>query len=121
MKLLFELSGENATLPFAELECVATVLDKRLQVAVADCPDPSATRRLAMTHVVLEYLGECKPGASSFAKLLKELFGKLEIFIRRYFPIWQKIFLTKRLFDFCRYVVDFVALAAILKEWVKQI
>ena len=73
MKLLFELSGENATLPFAELECVATVLDKRLQVAVAECPDPSATSRLAMTHVVLEYLGECEPGVSSFAKLLKEL------------------------------------------------
>ncbi|MCX6689287.1 MAG: RNA methyltransferase, partial [Methanoregula sp.] len=73
MKLLFEISGENATLPFAELECVATVLDKRLQVAVAECPDPAATRRLAMTHVVLEYLGECEPGGSSFAKLLKEL------------------------------------------------
>ena len=73
MKLLFELSGENATLPFAEIECVATILDSRLQVAVADCPDPAATRRLAMTHVILEYLGECDPKVSSFANLLKEL------------------------------------------------
>ncbi|MFA7304963.1 MAG: RNA methyltransferase, partial [Methanoregula sp.] len=70
MKLLLELSGENATLPFAEVECVATILDRRLQVAVADCPDPAATRRLAMTHVVLEYLGECEPALGSFRELL---------------------------------------------------
>ena len=49
MKLIFELSGENETLPRAELECVGTVTDFRPQVAVADCPDPSATERLAMT------------------------------------------------------------------------
>ena len=73
MKLLLELSGENATLPFAEIECVATILDRRLQVAVADSPDPAATRRLAMTHVVLEYLGECEPALGSFRDLLKEL------------------------------------------------
>ena len=73
MKLLLELSGENATLPFAEVECVATILDRRLQVAVADCPDPAATRRLAMTHVVLEYLGECEPTIGSFREMLREL------------------------------------------------
>ncbi|MDD5187174.1 MAG: TRM11 family methyltransferase, partial [Methanoregula sp.] len=73
MKLLLELSGENATLPFAEVECVATILDRRLQVAVADCPDPAATRRLAMTHVVLEYLGECEPALGSFRELLRVL------------------------------------------------
>jgi tRNA (guanine10-N2)-dimethyltransferase len=73
MKLLFELSGENPTLPFAELECVGTVLDRRLQVAVVECPDPEAAHRLAMTHVVLEYLGECRPDLRSFRELLKEL------------------------------------------------
>jgi tRNA (guanine10-N2)-dimethyltransferase len=73
MKLLFELSGENATLPFAELECIGTVTDQRLQVAVADCPDPDASLRLAMTQVVLEYLGECDPALTAFRDLLKDL------------------------------------------------
>ena len=73
MKLLFELSGENPTLPFAELECIGTVLDRRLQVAVADCPVPETARRLAMTHAVLEYLGECEPEPAAFRNLLAEL------------------------------------------------
>jgi len=73
MKLLFELSGENPTLPFAELECIGTVTDRRLQVAVAECPDPGAVLRLAMTQVVLGYLGECKPDLSAFRELLREL------------------------------------------------
>ena len=73
MKLLFELSGENPTLPFAELECVGTVIDQRLQVAVADCPDPEAALRLAMTQLVLEYLGECGPDPAAFRELLREL------------------------------------------------
>lgn len=73
MKLLFELSGENPTLPCAELDCIGTVTDRRLQVAVAECPDPSAARRLAMTQVVLEYLGECEPDLSAFRALLADL------------------------------------------------
>jgi len=73
MKLIFELSGENATLPFAELGCIGTVLDQRLQVAVAECPDPEAARRLAMTHGVLAYLGECEPDPAAFRDLLREL------------------------------------------------
>ena len=73
MKLLFELSGENPTLPFAELSCIGTVLDKRLQVAVAEVPDPGAVKRLAMTHVVLEYLGECPLVPASFCILLEDL------------------------------------------------
>ena len=40
MKLIFELSGENPTLPFAELGCIGTVLDQRLQVAIVESPDP---------------------------------------------------------------------------------
>jgi tRNA (guanine10-N2)-dimethyltransferase len=73
MKLLFELSGENPTLPYAEIECVATITDSRPQVAVAECSRPQETRRLAMTHSVMEYLGECTPDPSSFKKLLYDL------------------------------------------------
>jgi tRNA (guanine10-N2)-dimethyltransferase len=73
MKLLFELSGENPTLPFAELGCIGTILDQRLQVAVVEAPDPGAARRLAMTHVVLEYLGECEPDLPAFQDLLRNL------------------------------------------------
>ncbi len=73
MKLLFELSGEHPDLPVAELECVGRVLDTRTQVAVAECPDPEAARRLALTHVVMEYLGECEPSKEAFAALLTDL------------------------------------------------
>jgi tRNA (guanine10-N2)-dimethyltransferase len=73
MKLLFELSGENPTLPMAEIACVASVLDIRPQVAVAECSNPQEALRLAMTHVVLAYLGECSPNISSFRHLLSDL------------------------------------------------
>jgi len=73
MRLIMELSGENPTLPFAELECVGNVIDHRLQVAIVESPDPALASRLAMTHVVSEYLGECEPSISSFARLLKDL------------------------------------------------
>jgi tRNA (guanine10-N2)-dimethyltransferase len=73
MRLLFELSGENPTLPFAELACVGKVLDRRLQVAIVEVPDPEDTHRLAMTQVVAEYLGECEPTLPAFQKLLKDL------------------------------------------------
>jgi len=73
MKLLFELSGEHPDLPVAELECVGTVLDRRAQVAVAECPDPLAVGRLALTHVVMEYLGECEPTEEAFTELLRDL------------------------------------------------
>jgi tRNA (guanine10-N2)-dimethyltransferase len=73
MRLLFELSGENPTLPLAELDCIGNVLDHRLQVAIVESPDPALASRLAMTHVVSEYLGECEPTIPSFEKLLKDL------------------------------------------------
>jgi len=72
MKLLFELSGEHPTLPVAELECVGRVTDLRRQVAVADCPEPGAAARLALTHVVMEYIGECAPSLDAFRDLLRE-------------------------------------------------
>ena len=73
MKLIFELSGENPTLPAAELGCVGAIVDQRRQVAVAECPDPAAANRLAMTHRVLEYLGECPRDIRSFEELLRDL------------------------------------------------
>lgn len=73
MRLIMELSGENPTLPFAELDCIGNVIDRRLQVAIVESPDPALASRLAMTHVVSEYLGECEPVISSFARLLKDL------------------------------------------------
>jgi tRNA (guanine10-N2)-dimethyltransferase len=73
MRLLFELSGEHPTLPVAELECVGRVLEARPQVAVAECPDPGATARLALTHAVLEFLGSCGPSLDGLSALLRDL------------------------------------------------
>jgi tRNA (guanine10-N2)-dimethyltransferase len=73
MKLLFELSGEHPTLPFAELECVGRIIERHPQIAVAECPDPAATARLALAHTVMEYLGECEPTATALAALLDDL------------------------------------------------
>jgi tRNA (guanine10-N2)-dimethyltransferase len=73
MKLIFELSGEHPTLPVAELECVGRVLETRPQVAVAECPDPGATARLALTHAVLEYLGSSAASVPGLARLLRDL------------------------------------------------
>lgn len=73
MKMLFELSGEHPTLPYAELECVGRISDRRERVAVAECPNPAATDRLALTHTVMEYLGECEPTADAVKALLADL------------------------------------------------
>ena len=73
MKLLFELSGENPTLPFAELGCIGRILDRRKQVAVVESGTPEDVQRLAMTHRVLEYLGECEPDIRAFRQLLQDL------------------------------------------------
>jgi tRNA (guanine10-N2)-dimethyltransferase len=73
MKMLFELSGEHPTLPYAELECVGRICDRRDRVAVAECPDAAATDRLALTHTVMEYLGECEPTADAVRVLLADL------------------------------------------------
>jgi tRNA (guanine10-N2)-dimethyltransferase len=73
MRLIFELSGEHPTLPAAELECVGEVLEAGPQLAVADCPDPGAAARLALTHVVLEFLGSTGASAGELASLLRDL------------------------------------------------
>ncbi|MDT8357023.1 MAG: methyltransferase domain-containing protein [Methanomicrobiaceae archaeon] len=75
MRLLFELSGEHPTLPFSELACVGEVIERRTQVAVADCPPGADTRRLALTHVVMEYLGSCTATRDGLVTLL----GTLEV------------------------------------------
>jgi tRNA (guanine10-N2)-dimethyltransferase len=72
-RLLFELSGEHPGLPVAELACVGSVIEHRPQLAVALCPDPRATGRLAMTHVVLAYLGDCEATRLAVDQLLRDL------------------------------------------------
>jgi len=73
MKLLFLLSGEHPTLPCSELSCVGEVIDSRPQVAVALCNRVSMVTRLAMSHSVMEYLGECQADIRSFLHLLQDL------------------------------------------------
>ena len=73
MKLIVELSGEHPELPFAELEVVGTVIDRRPQVAVVDCRVPCTPGRLALAHTVLEYLGECDADTRSFGRMLRDL------------------------------------------------
>ncbi len=73
MKILFELSGEHPTLPFAELESVGTVVERAPQVAIAECPDVDQTRRLALTHTVMEYLGQSVAAEEDLLALLGDL------------------------------------------------
>lgn len=73
VRLLFELSGEHPTLPLAEIECVGRVVSHAPQVAIAECPGALQTGRLALTHHVMEYLGDCAPTRDGVASLLREL------------------------------------------------
>jgi tRNA (guanine10-N2)-dimethyltransferase len=73
MKLLFLLSGEHPTLPSSELSCVGEVIDSRPQVTVVLCENVSLVKRLALSHAVMEYLGECPADVWSFRNLMKDL------------------------------------------------
>ncbi len=73
VRLIVELSGEHPHLPFAELEVVGTVIDRRPQVAVVECRSPQTTRRLALAHAVLEYLGESAADRESFTAMVRDL------------------------------------------------
>ncbi|MBP1927963.1 tRNA (guanine10-N2)-dimethyltransferase [Methanolinea mesophila] len=73
MKLIFELSGEHPELPAAEVASCARILERRPQVVVGDCADTDRARRLALTHVVIEYLGQCPANRKAFRKMLGEL------------------------------------------------
>ncbi|NYT06836.1 MAG: RNA methyltransferase [Methanomicrobiales archaeon] len=73
MKLIAELSGEHPGLPFAELDLIGEVLDRRPQVAVVDCRHPDDLPRLSLTHALLEYIGECEADRGSFTGMLRDL------------------------------------------------
>jgi tRNA (guanine10-N2)-dimethyltransferase len=49
------------------------VLEVRPQVAVAECPDPEAAARLALTHSVLAFLGSSGPSLPELSTLLRDL------------------------------------------------
>ncbi len=71
--LLLHLSGEHPTLPLSELSCLGSPVECGPQVAVIDCPEPERAGRLALTHRVLEYLGECDARDEALRQLLKDL------------------------------------------------
>ncbi|HUU75885.1 MAG TPA: methyltransferase domain-containing protein [Methanoregulaceae archaeon] len=73
MKLIVELSGEHPEIPFAELEILGRIIDRRKQVAVVETEDPEIAGRLALAHYVLEYLGECEARREELRDLLSRL------------------------------------------------
>lgn len=73
MKLIVELSGEHPDLPVAETGAIGTVLESFPQVAVVECKRPEDAARLALSHTVIEYLGECDASGDEFSKLLDRL------------------------------------------------
>ncbi|MDD1678334.1 MAG: methyltransferase domain-containing protein [Methanomicrobiales archaeon] len=73
MRVLFELSGEHPALPCAEIESVGRVIECGPQVAIAECPAVSETVRLALTHTVMEYLGQCPATEINILTLLSSL------------------------------------------------
>jgi len=79
MKLILELSGEHPTLPLSEAECVGNIIKKEMQVAILECPDPSATQRLAMTLCIVRYIGECDATLKSFTEMLDSLSIESEV------------------------------------------
>lgn len=73
MKLIFELWGEHPDIPRAEISCLGTVIDHRLQVAVVEVPNPEYLNRLAYTHRVMLYRGDCQADEDSFVRMLTNL------------------------------------------------
>ena len=73
MLLLLHLSGEHPTLPFSELSCLGNQVWCGPQVARVDCPEPETARRLALSHRVLEFLGECEATDEALRQLLRDL------------------------------------------------
>jgi tRNA (guanine10-N2)-dimethyltransferase len=73
MKLIIELSGEHPELPAAELASIGNVIERRTQVGIVQCADPGRVQRLALTHVVLEYLGECDANLDQITDLIRDL------------------------------------------------
>ncbi len=73
MKLVFILSGDHPLLPRAEAESVGHLISYRPQVALLEVIDPALVSRLALTHTVLEFLGECRADADDFGRMLTRL------------------------------------------------
>ena len=71
MRYIFELSGEHPEIPFAELECIGTVTSRDTQTAVVETEDPEKGRRLAYTHFVMEWLGECRPEYAQIKEMVE--------------------------------------------------
>jgi len=65
-----ELSGEHDRLPAAELACIGTVLYTATQVAVFKADPAAPFHRLAFTHTVMEYIGECPATQEAFDSFL---------------------------------------------------
>jgi len=70
MQYIFELSGEHVEIPFAELECIGEVTMRDTQTAVVETDNPEAGRRLAYTHFVMEWLGECKADFTEIREMI---------------------------------------------------
>jgi tRNA (guanine10-N2)-dimethyltransferase len=71
--MIFEFWGEHPDIPRAEVSCLGTVITYGIQVAVAEVPDPGMLGRLAYSHRVMQYLGECHADEESFVRMLTEL------------------------------------------------
>ena len=72
-KWIAELSGEHKDLPAAEIACLGTVLSTATQIAVFEAPSSAPFHRLALTHHVMEYLGECPATIEALDNFLKGL------------------------------------------------
>jgi tRNA (guanine10-N2)-dimethyltransferase len=65
-----ELSGEHSRLPAAELACIGTVLYTAAQVAIFKTDSAAPFHRLALTHAIMEYIGECSATLEAFDSFL---------------------------------------------------
>ncbi len=73
MKLLFELAGDHPHLPFAELDLIGTIVERRDQVAVVEEGTPGCIPRLALAHAAMEYLGSCSTDPGELRQMLEDL------------------------------------------------
>jgi len=73
VRLVFELSGDHPDLPLAEATSIGQLIAYRPQVALLEVADLTLLSRLALTHTVMEYLGECDAQADDFGKMLSTL------------------------------------------------
>jgi len=70
-KWIAELSGEHDRLPAAELSCLGEVLTTGTQVALVKAAPSAPFHRLALTHTIMKYIGECKATEEAFEAFLE--------------------------------------------------